>query len=49
MWLQEYAENYVKRKLTDKELNAVKKCIEYGLLNDIGAIHESAIDTAIPH
>ena len=41
------AERIINRRLTDDELQKVKKSIEWGLLTDIDTVFDAAIKTAI--
>ena len=46
-WVQQEAEQLIKRKLTEEELYSVKKGIEWGLLTDIDTVFSTAILEAV--
>ena len=45
--VQEFAEERIGRQLSDEELSIAKKCLESGLLFDIGTVYKASIDTAV--
>jgi hypothetical protein len=45
--IQEFVEEHFKRQLTEEELYTAKKCLEFGLLTDIGTVYRAAVETAI--
>ena len=46
-WVQQEAEQLIKRRLTEEELYSVKKGIEWGLLTDIDTVFSTAILEAV--
>jgi hypothetical protein len=46
-WVQQEAQELIKRTLTDDEINSVKKGIESALLFDIDTVFKTAIMNAV--